>query len=318
MAAVGADDLVWLLGTFALLVAFLSASQDIVFDAYRTDLLRTEERGIGAGVWVNGYRIALVVAGSLALVLADRIGWRETYLAMAGLMGVGIVAILLSPEPDLTVRPPGSLAEAIWGPIQEFFSRRAAVGLLALIVLYKIGDAFAAALMTAFLIGGIGFSSSEVGLMKTIALAMTMLGALGGGVAMVKLGLFRALLLFGALQALSNLSFMALAWAGKSYSLLALAVVIENLTGGMGTAAFLALIMSLCDHRYTATQFALLSSLEALGRVLLGRPAAELVEAIGWPEFFFVTFLAALPGLGLLWRLKDVVALSSSSEKGNR
>ena len=125
---------------------------------------------------------------------------------------------------------------------------------------------------------------------------------------MMRLGLFRSLLVFGVLQAVSNLSFMALAWAGKSYPMLVLAVVFENLSGGMGTTAFLAMVMSLCDHRYTATQFALLSSLEALGRVFLGRPSADLVGAVGWFAYFFITFLAALPGLWVLWRLRDRVS----------
>ncbi|HXF94353.1 MAG TPA: MFS transporter [Nitrospiraceae bacterium] len=304
MAATGPGDRPWMLGILALAVAFLSASLDIVFDAYRTDVLQPQERGLGAAVWVNGYRLALVVAGAVALVLADSIGWQRTYWLMAGLMAAGVVTILLSPEPADPGKPPQSLMEAVWGPITEFFSRPEAVGFLLLIVLYKAGDAFAATLSTAFLIGGIGFTATDVGLMRGVGIAATLLGALVGGVAMARMGLFRALLAFGVLQAVSNLSFMALAWAGKNYPVMVAAVVFENFSGGMGTSAFVAFVMSLCDHRYTATQFALLSSLEALGRVLLGRPAAELVETVGWGQFFFVTFLVALPGLVLLWRLR--------------
>jgi len=199
---------------------------------------------------------------------------------------------------------PANLAEAIGGPLKEFFSRPGVVGLLALIVLYKVGDAVAASLQTAFLIGGMGFSVSEVGYVKGLGIGATLIGALVGGVAMAKLGMVRSLLLFGLLQAVSNLGFMWLAWTGKSYAALTTSILAENVTGGMGTVAFVAMIMTLCDHRYTATQFALLSSLEALGRVFSGRPSAELVELVGWAQFFFWSFVVALPGIWLVWVLR--------------
>ena len=292
------------LGIVAVGVAFMSASLDIVFDAYRTDLLLPPERGFGAAVWVNGYRFALLVASAGALVLADAIGWPGTYLLLAGLMAAGILTILLSPEPPVAGAAPASLAEAVGLPLRELFSRPGIYGLLGLIVLYKVGDAVAGSLQTAFFIGGIGFSASDVGYVKGIGIAATLLGALAGGLAMARLGLMRSLLLFGLLQALSNLSFMALAWIGKSYAALAASIVVENATGGMGTAAFVALVMSLCDHRYTATQFALLSSLEAFGRVFSGRPSAELVALVGWGNFFFLSFLLALPGVWLVWQYR--------------
>ncbi len=304
MAVTGPGQLPEILGVLALVVAFLSASLDIVFDAYRTDLLLRPERGFGAAVWVNGYRCALLFASAGALLLADRIGWRNTYLLLAALMGAGIVTILVSPEPSEPSAMPASLAEAVGGPLKEFFARPGVVGFLALIVLYKFGDAVAASLQTAFLIGGMGFSVSDVGYVKGLGLGATLIGALVGGVAMAKLGMVRSLLLFGALQAVSNLGFMWLAWMGKSYAALTISILVENVTGGMGTAAFVALIMSLCDHRYTATQFALLSSLEALGRVFSGRPSAELVEMVGWAQFFFCSFLVALPGIWLVWGLR--------------
>ncbi|HEV8620891.1 MAG TPA: MFS transporter [Nitrospiraceae bacterium] len=293
-----------ILGVLALVVAFLSASLDIVFDAYRTDLLLRPERGFGAAVWVNGYRCALLFASAGALLLADHIGWQNTYLLLAALMAAGVVTILVSPEPSEPSATPASLVEAVGGPLKEFFARPCVVGLLALIVFYKIGDAVAASLQTAFLIGGMGFSVSEVGYVKGLGLGATLIGALVGGVAMAKLGMVRSLLLFGLLQAVSNLGFMWLAWMGKSYAALTTSILVENVTGGMGTAAFVALIMSLCDHRYTATQFALLSSLEALGRVFSGRPSAELVEMVGWAQFFFWSFLVALPGVWLVWGLR--------------
>jgi PAT family beta-lactamase induction signal transducer AmpG len=304
MAMTGPGQRPEILGVLALVVAFLSASLDIVFDAYRTDVLLRPERGFGAAVWVNGYRCALLIASAGALLLADYIGWQNTYLLLAALMAAGVVTILVSPEPSEPGAAPASLAEAIGGPLKEFFTRPGVIGLLALIILYKVGDAVAASLQTAFLIGGMGFSVSEVGYVKGLGIGATLIGALAGGVAMAKLGMVRSLLIFGLLQAVSNLGFMWLAWMGKSYMALMTSILVENVTGGMGTVAFVALIMSLCDHRYTATQFALLSSLEALGRVFSGRPSAELVEMVGWAQFFFWSFLVALPGIWLVWVLR--------------
>ena len=304
MALTGPGQRPEILGILALVVAFLSASLDIVLDAYRTDVLLRPERGFGAALWVNGYRCAMLLASAGALLLADHIGWQNTYLLLAALMAAGIITIFVSPEPPVPSATPASLAEAIGGPLKEFFARPGVVGLLALIVLYKVGDAVAASLQTAFLIGGMGFSVSEVGYVKGLGIGATLIGALVGGVAMAKLGMVRSLLIFGLLQAVSNLGFMWLAWMGKSYAALATSILVENVTGGMGTAALVALIMSLCDHRYTATQFALLSSLEALGRVFSGRPSAELVEMVGWAQFFFWSFLVALPGIWLVWGLR--------------
>ena len=304
MAFVGPESGPQRLGMIAVAVAFLSASLDIVFDAYRTDVLLPAERGFGAAVWVNGYRLALLLASAGALVLADHIGWRGTYLALAALMTTGVVTIILSPNPPVAAAPPKTVGEAVGLPLRELFSRPGIYGLLGLIVLYKMGDAVAGSLQTAFFIGGLGFTAGEVGYVKGLGIAATLIGALAGGMLMAKSGLARSLLLFGILQALSNLSFMLLAWIGKSYEALAASVVIENVTGGMGTAAFVALVMSLCDHRYTATQFALLSSLEALGRVFSGRPSAEAVSLVGWGWFFFLSFLLALPGCWLVWHYR--------------
>jgi PAT family beta-lactamase induction signal transducer AmpG len=296
------------LAVIALLVAFASASQDIVIDAYRTDILREPERGVGAAVSVMGYRIGALVSGAFALILSDHIGWRSTYLLMAGAMGIGIISAVLGPEPDGRVVPPKSMKEAIYGPMKEYFSRNSALQLLLLIILYKLGDAYAGALTTAFLIRGVGFSASEVGAInKGLGFISVIVGAILGGALMVRLKLFRSLMVFGILQAASNLSFMVLAWAGKSYGVLVFAVAFENLSGGMGTAAFVALLMSMCNHRYTATQYALLSSLAALGRIFISPTSGFLVESIGWPAFFFITFLAAAPGLFLLWRLRNVI-----------
>ena len=301
-------DTPWLVASIALLLTFSSATQDVVFDAYRTDVLRVKERGLGAAVSVTGYRIAMLVSGALALVLAGPLGWRLTYLLMAGLMMVGVMATLFGPEPEVVARPPQSLKEAISGPLTEFFERPASWAFLALIILYKIGDAFAGSLTTAFLIRGPGFSIAEVGAInKGLGLLATIFGALYGGVMLARLGLYRSLMIFGILQAVSNLSFMVLAYAGKVYSIMVAAVAFENLAGGMGTAAFVAFLMALCDHRYTATQFALFSALASLGRIFVGPPSGYLSHEVGWVIFFFITFLAALPGLILLYKMRQSV-----------
>jgi len=301
------------LGAIALLVAFASASQDIVIDAYRTDVLREEERGLGAAVFVTGYRIAMLVSGALALILSERIGWKNSYLLMAALMGIGIATTLFGPEPEVRVVPPKTLREAVFSPLTEFFSRRKSVALLLLIVLYKLGDAYAGTLTTAFLLRGVGFTPTDVGtLNKGLGLVSLIVGAMFGGTWMVRLGLYRALLLFGALQAVSNLSFMVLSWVGKSYGMLVFTIAFENLCGGMGTAAFVALLMALCDHRYTATQYALLSSLAALGRIFVAPSSGFLVESVGWGVFFLFTALSALPGLGVLaWLREEIASLSA-------
>jgi len=304
MAATSPRDALPLLGALALIVAFLSASQDIVFDAYRTDLLTPHERGLGAAIWVAGYRVALLAAGSAALFVAHSFGWPNAYVAMAALMMIGLVTILLCSEPDAPPAIPASMAEAVWGPLAEFFSRPMAVALIGLLLLYKLGDAFAASLTTPFLMQGLGFEKTDVGVARGIGLGATILGAVVGGTLMTRWSLPKSLLIFGVGQALSNFAFVALALIGKQYEMLIATVVIENLAGGMGTAAFVALVMSLCDHRFTATQFALLTSLESLNRIWLGVPAAKLVAALDWGAFFFVTVLASLPGLWIVWRLR--------------
>jgi len=315
-----------LLATLALFVAFASASQDIVFDAYRTDIAKPEQRGLAAALTVVGYRLAMLTSGALALLLVagatgllPSLSWKATYLVMAGIMAACILATLWAREPESLAPPPKSLQEAIMAPLREFFSRPGAWVLLLLIVLYKLGDAFAGALTTAFLLRGAGFGLDDVAYVnKVMGLAATIIGALAGGALMIRLGLYRSLMAFGILQAVSNLSFMALALAGKSYPLMILAVSFENLSGGMGTAAFVALLMSLCDRRFTATQYALLSALAAFGRVYVGPAAGYATDprylGLDWATFFFVTFVVALPGLVLLaWKRAAVEALDRSS-----
>jgi len=305
MACVSPQRDLWLLGCLALWVAFMSASQDIVVDAYRADLLPAQERGMGAAVGVLGYRIAMLASGGVALVLADQIGWRQTLIVLAGLMGIGLVVSFLAPEPAEQGAPPGSLRAAVVEPLKDLLSRPGALHLFALIALYKFGDALAGTLTTAFLIRGVGFSLTDVGAInKALGLVSLLAGGLVGGLLLVRMRLSRALLLFGVLQAISNLSFSLLAGVGKSYPLLVFAVGFENLASGMGTAAFVALAMALCNHSFSATQYALLSALASLGRILFGPVTGALVEALGWASFFALTFVAALPGLWLVWQMR--------------
>jgi len=299
----------------AFFVAFASASQDIVIDAYRTDFLREEERGAGTAASIVGWRIGVLVSGAFALVLSDRIGWQSTYLLMAGFMVVGIVGAVFAPEPDTRVTAPRSMREAVWGPLTDFFSRPSAWMLLLAIVLYKLGDAYAGSMTSVFLIK-LGFSASDVGkINKGLGLVSLLTGAAIGGSLMVRLGLFRSLLLFGALQFVSNLSFTALAWIGKSYPAMAFAVGFENLSSGMGTAAFVAFLMSLCNRRYTATQYALLSSLASLGRVFIAPTSGYVVESIGWAGFFSLAAITGLPGLALVWRLRDAIVRMAGEQR---
>ena len=308
MSVTSPQNGLWFLALLAFCLTFVSASQDVAIDAYRTEVLRERERGMGAAVSVTGYRVAMLVSGALALILSEYLGWRATYMLMALIMSIGVVAVWLGPEPEDPGTPPASMKDAVEGPFKEFFSRTCVWSLLALIVLYKLGDAFAGSLTTTFLIRGVNFSVGEVGAInKGMGLASTIIGALFGGVLMARLRLFKALLIFGILQAVSNLSFMVLALVGKSYPLMIFTIAFENLAGGMGTAAFVAFLMILCNHSYTATQFALLSALASLGRVFVGPLSGVLVDGMGWTVFFFTTFLFALPGLVLLWVMREVV-----------
>ena len=306
-----------LLAALAVLVAFCSASQDIVFDAWKTDVLPPEERGSGAAITVLGYRLAMLISGGLALWLADRyLGWQATYWLMALLMVPGLIATLLAREPEMPAREPHSLRQAVAFPLKDFFQRNNAWLLITLIILYKLGDAFAASLTTTFLIRGVGFSAGDVGLVnKTLGLLATIIGALYGGVLMQRLSLFRALMIFGVLQAVSNFAYWLLAVTPPHLWSMASAVFIENLCGGMGTAAFVALLMTLCNKSFSATQFALLSALSAVGRVYVGPAAGWLVELWGWPVFYAFTVVAAVPGLLLLWACRGTLqAMQHSGE----
>jgi MFS transporter, PAT family, beta-lactamase induction signal transducer AmpG len=301
------------LAFLAFFVAFSSASQDIVIDAYRTDVLKRDERGAGTAIFVIGYRVGMLVSGGLALVLSDYLGWQSTYLIMAGLMVIGMAGAVFAPEPAVQAAPPRSMAEAVWGPLKDFFARPAALILFLTVVLYKLGDTYAGSLSQVFLIK-IGFSATDVGaIYKSAGFIFSILGVTVGGTLMVRLRLFRSLVVFGILQMLSNLSFMSLAIAGKSYGGMVFAVAFENFSGGMGDAAFLAFLMSLCNKRFSATQYALLSSLAAVGRTFVGPSSGFIVDAIGWSSFFLFTALTAIPGLLLLFVVRKSITSANGS-----
>lgn len=292
----------WMVASMAVLVAFFSASQDIVVDAYRTDVLREKELGAGAATAVTGYRIALLVSGGMAFILADHLPWRFVYGLMAAIMVFNTFFTLWAPEPTEVAVPPKSIKEAVWGPLASYFRRPGAIEMLAFIVVYKLSDNLAGAMTTPFLLG-LGFSLTDVGMAtKFLGLASTILGALAGGSIISKIGINRSLWIFAFLQAVCHLSFTWLALAGKSYPLMVGAIAIENICGGMGTAAFTGFMMSLCDKRFSATQYALLTSLMALGRIVFQAPTGFLVQSLGWPVFYTVSLLGAVPGILLLPR----------------
>ncbi|MGH8795635.1 MAG: AmpG family muropeptide MFS transporter [Caldimonas sp.] len=398
----------------ACLVAFVSASQDVVIDAYRTDLLVPAERGLGSSLSVLGYRLSMILSGGIAFIWVDPNqgggwNWPEVYRFMAWLMcGAAVFSATVlprlvhaprpqsAPRNDLLgfvavvaavvfgylvserVAPPlarwllapllhalqmpaplqvrwsdlfalllgiaftlpiaawaarAAKFETLLGGLRSYFVQPGAGSFLAFIVLYKLGDAFAGSLMTPFLLQAMAYSTAEVGVVnKVIGLWLTIGGALVGGALMLRLGLWRALMLFGVLQMASNLGFWWLAVHGRGVlpgltipafdwgfvqlvqptpvdGGLLLVIACENLASGMGTAAFVAFLMSLCNHRFTATQFALLSAFASIGRVWVGPLAGVLAESIGWPEFFIASTLAALPALLLLWRLRAPVRL---------
>jgi MFS transporter, PAT family, beta-lactamase induction signal transducer AmpG len=435
LASTSPTDALRAFALLAVAVAFISASQDIVIDAYRTELLPQAERGLGASLTVMGYRLAMILSGGIALIWTDAQqgggwSWPEVYELMALLMaGAAVFSALLLPRlPELKPGPvvanaatttttagptPAGRQDVIgflavlaavvlgyvltdrFGPpiarfflggwlestslpaplqkrwldlvalllgialtlplaafaarqaryatllagLQSYFSTRGAGGILVFIVLYKLGDAFAVSLLTPFLIKGMAYTSAEVGVVnKVLGLWMTIGGALLGGALMLRLGLWRSLFAFGVLQLVSNLGYWWLAVSGKGVipgtvipafdwgfvSLaqatpvdggLLLVVAFDNISGGMGTAAFLAFLMSLTQQRFTATQFALLSAFASVGRVWVGPLAGVLAESIGWPAFFLVSIGFAVPGIAMLWWLRpSILALQSRRE----
>ncbi len=294
----------WGVALAALLVTFFSASQDIVVDAYRRESLQDAELGFGSALFVNGYRIGMLLAGGGGLILADLLSFPVMYQLMAAFMGVGIITTLLAREPALPPGAPRTLKSAVIEPFVEFFKREEAWLILAFILFYKLGDTLATAISTPFYLD-LGFTKTEIGaVVKLFGFWATILGGTLGGIWILRMGMYRALWMFGILQMLSTFGFVLLAHLGPHLSGLAAVVAVENFTGGLGTAAFVGFMGAMTDKRFTATQYALLSSLMGVPRVILSAPTGWMAENMGWTLFFLTCTLMALPGLWLLRRFK--------------
>ncbi|MBT3360226.1 MAG: AmpG family muropeptide MFS transporter [Rhodospirillales bacterium] len=321
----------WIVAFWAVTLAFASATQDIVIDAYRVEILDIDQLGAGAGNIVMGYRIGMVAAGGGALVVADVAGWFWAYAAMAGLMGIGVITVLLTPEPkrvqteeskaleergvafmERNAHLPGRLQElagwiykAVVCPFADFMTRPNWIIILLFIAFYKYGDALLGVMANPFYLE-IGFSKTEIGVIsKGYGVLMTIAGGLLGGIIVFKWGILRALLFCGVLQGLSNLIFAAQAYVGYSVPMLTVTISVENFTGGMGTAAFVAYLSSLCNLAYTATQYALVSSFMAFARTIFASGGGWLADNVDWVSYFIITTGAALPGLALLiWMMR--------------
>ena len=306
MAFVDAAASPALIAVVALAVAIVSASQDIVVDAYRTDVLGEHERGRGTAFYVTGYRIALLCAGSGALIVADAWSWRAAYLLMAAMLALGVVATVLSPAPAYDHKPPATLHSAVIEPFRELLGRPGALLILAFVMLYKLGDLLALQMIIPFLLD-LDFSKTEVGVIQNgLGMAATIVGCAIGGVLADRIGVRKSLIAFGILQAGANVGYLALAISGPDRTALMAAIGIDNVCNGLGTAAFVAFLMSLCDRRFSATQYALLTSASGLLGRLLSASSGSLAVGVGWTWFFGLTMFAALPALALmLWATEE-------------
>jgi PAT family beta-lactamase induction signal transducer AmpG len=303
IAGLGYSDPVtnpWMMIAAAILVAFFSATQDIVIDAYRREDLPDEELGLGSSMYIYGYRLGMLLASGGGMILADHLSFPRVYLIMSLCLLPGVLTTLLTPEPRVNVAPPQSMKEAMVNPLVDYFRRSGALWILAFILLYKIGDTMASAITTPFYLE-IGFSKTEIGaVVKLFGTAATMAGALFGGLLLLKLGIHRGLWIFGILQALSTACFAILARIGYNISMLGVVIAFENLSSGMGTAAFVAFMASITNKKFTATQYALLTSLIGVPRALASSVTGLVAKNIGWEGFFIGCTLIAIPGMLLL------------------
>ncbi|HEY5924007.1 MAG TPA: MFS transporter [Kofleriaceae bacterium] len=293
------------LAALAVAVAFLSASQDVIIDAYKVDILAPHERGAGSAMYVLGYRFALLISGTLALVMADHMPWHTVYAIMAATMVIGIVGTLLADEPAEAAGAPRTLQTALVQPFVEFWRRLGPRGLALVFgfaALYRFGDYFAQALLVAFLHDETKFSFTEIGVVyKGVGFAGMAIGALFAGSLITRFGLRRMLVAFGALAAVTNILYVWLAIVGHNLPIFCAAVAVDHVSTAFGTTAFLAVLMGVTSPAVSATQFALLTSMSSIGMRLFGPLADDVVVAVGWPGFFATTAAMALPGLGLAW-----------------
>ncbi|MEJ2155105.1 MAG: AmpG family muropeptide MFS transporter [Desulfobacteraceae bacterium] len=303
----------WLVAIVAFFVTLFSASQDIVIDAYRREDLSDEELGLGSSLYIGGYRVGMLIAAGGGLILADRMPFSMVYVLLALCLVPGILTTLLTPEPDTPYGIPKTLKEAVIHPFVEYFSRPSAVWILAFILLYKIGDTMASSMTAPFYVD-LEFSKTEVGaLVKFFGLPPILIGTALGGLIMLRLGINRSLWIFGLLQAVSTAGFCLLAQIGYNLPALAAVIAFENFSAGMGTAAYAAFMASITNKRFTATQYALLTSLMGIPRVMASSVTGFMAEAMGWTGFFLFCTLIAIPGMLLLlkfapWKSKEKTA----------
>ena len=311
------DHLLWI-AVASLIVAFFSASQDIVIDAYRRDSLSDDELGLGAALYVNGYRVGMLLAGGGGLILADHTSFAFMYQMMAVGMAACILVTIYAPEPLLPAGIPTSLRDAFVLPLRDYIERDGAWIALAFILLYKIGDTMASSMTTPFYLE-MGYSKTEIGaVVKLFGFWATIAGGTIGGLIIMRIGMVRALWAFGIGQMISTLGFVVLAYSGHNTIALAAVIAIENFTGGLGTTAFVGFMGALTNRRFTATQYALLSSLMGIPRVLLSAPTGWLALSLGWPGFFVLCTVIAIPGLLLIrsiTRLADAQSQAHAAPK---
>ncbi len=287
-------------GLLSMAIAFFSASQDIALDAYRREILPDEELGFGSSVYVTGYRLGMLLAGAGALIIADHVPWSQVYQIMALSMAPAILFTIISPKERTDIEAPKNMKEAVLGPLKEFFTRPGAIVIILFILLFKVGDLMAANLTTPFILQA-GYSKTDIGTVaKGVGMFATIVGGLFGGALMLRIPMKPSLVIFGLLQAASTLGFALLTSLPIAWGSLALIIGFENFSAGMGMAAYGAFMAALTDKRFTATQYALLSSVMGITRVILPAPTGYLAGAVGWETFFIICTLAALPGMLLL------------------
>jgi PAT family beta-lactamase induction signal transducer AmpG len=304
------------LGLVAVVVATLSASQDIVIDAYRVDVIPPQQRGLASAATTFGYRGAAFFASFVIIDIAAFAGWHLAFGLVAVVMALMVFVTFAAPEPAGTARPPRTLRAAVVDPARDFLRQPSAWGFLLLVPLYKVGDAFALSLYSAFMLKGVGFSLTELANAGKFNMTVsTMIGIAIGGWAYLRLGLYRSLAIFGVAQSVTLLLFVLLAFAGRKVWLLALVTTVDTLAGGMGQAAFTAFLMCLCTPNYSATQYALLSAMASFARVGMQGVAGYVVAAVGWSNFFLITFVTCVPGLLVLFLLRGRIRALDAREK---
>ena len=289
-----------------LLVAFLSASQDIVLDAYRRESLSDEELGIGSSMFIYGYRMGMLAAGALALFLADQdsLSWNAVYFIMGAMMVIGILTTWFAPEPIIPAPPPASWQEAIMGPFMDFFTRPGSFTILLFILLYKVGDSMASEMLSPFMVD-LGVSKTDYAvIVKVFGMIALIAGGLIGGLVVYRLGIVPSLLILGFLQMISTAGFVILAFTGNHLPTLTAVIAFETISSGLGQTAFVAFMASLTNKRFTATQYALLTSFMGIPRVFAGSTTGFLATWLGWEGFFILCTLLAIPGLMLIGKLR--------------